>query len=513
MNRKKFIEFLGLGAVGIALPISLLGSSASSIENNRIEGVGPTFEDDVVLAPGLKYKILISWGEEITNSLKFGSHNDYIAFLPKNEKEALLWVNHEYFDQLLVSGILRGSETSKKIVDKERLEIGGSIVKIKKGEDGLWAFEKNEEVNKRMDGFSAIPFANGVKVAGNNVAIGTFANCSGGVTPWGTVLTCEENYDMYYGERMLDGSVTPSAYQWEKHYQLPPEHYGWVVEVDCDTGKALKHTSLGRCYHECATVVHTKDKTTVVYTGDDMENECLYKFISMKKDSLTEGTLYVASLEKKKWIPLDIEKQVRLKEKFSSQLEVMVNLREASKIVGGTPLDRPEDIDIDPITGGIFISLTNNVPAGNYFGSILKITEKGDYDSLEFEYDTFLVGGEETGFACPDNMAFDTKGNLWFTSDISGSKIGSKEYQPFKNNGLFLVPRKGQQKGEVIQMASAPVDAEFTGPCFTPDGKTLFLSVQHPGERTVDLRKPTSNWPDGGDSLPKSSVIQIYGDF
>jgi len=116
-----------------------------------------------------------------------------------------------------------------------------------------------------------------------------------------------------------------------------------------------------------------------------------------------------------------------------------------------------------------------------------------------------------TGFSCPDNLLFEKVGNLWFTSDISGSKMNkSPEYLPFKNNGLFVLIRSGIQAGEIIQVASAPVDAEFTGPCFSPDGKTLFLSVQHPGERSLNLNNLTSTWPNKKDG-PKSSVITIQG--
>jgi secreted PhoX family phosphatase len=175
-------------------------------------------------------------------------------------------------------------------------------------------------------------------------------------------------------------------------------------------------------------------------------------------------------------------------------------------------LDRPEDIEIDPLTGHVLVSLTNNFPKGNYHGSILKIREKeNDHFSLEFEHETFLAGGEETGFTCPDNMAFDPKGNLWLTSDIPGSLIGSNKFGSFGNNGLYYVPSKGSDAGKVIQMASAPVDAELTGPTFTPDGKTLFLSIQHPGERTTDVNDCTSNWPDGGKAIPKPSVVAIQG--
>jgi secreted PhoX family phosphatase len=176
-------------------------------------------------------------------------------------------------------------------------------------------------------------------------------------------------------------------------------------------------------------------------------------------------------------------------------------------MVGATPLDRPEDIEFDPLTGNVLVSLTNNKPAGNYYGKILKIVED-DHNSLTFKHDTFIAGGKEMGFACPDNLVFDPKGNLWFTSDMSDRDMHQGPYEGLGNNGLFVFLRSGEQAGQVIRVAQAPNDAEFTGPCFSPDYKTLFLSVQHPGEGGTP-EKPTSHWPDGG--TPKASVVTIQG--
>jgi len=134
-----------------------------------------------------------------------------------------------------------------------------------------------------------------------------------------------------------------------------------------------------------------------------------------------------------------------------------------------------------------------------------------EHDSLEFEWETFRTGGLESGFACPDNLAFDNSGNLWITSDISGSALNKEPYKEFGNNGLFVVPRFGLRAGEVIQIASAPVDAEFTGPSFDKEQNALFLSVQHPGEgSSEDLSELTSHWPSGK-GLPRPSVIVISG--
>ena len=296
----------------------------------------------------------------------------------------------------------------------------------------------------------------------------------------------------------------------------PPEHYGWVVEVDPKSGKAQKHIALGRFAHECCTIYELEDKRVVAYTGDDSNNEHLYKFISSKPGSLKEGTLYVADVENGKWLALDWASNDKLKNKFKDQTEVLIRTREAAKILGASELNRPEDIEIDPITGHVFVSLTNNKSKNDFHGSIMKIEEdNGKFDSLTFKASTYKAGGEENGFSCPDNLAFDQAGNLWMTSDMSGhmmNKEGSP-YLPFKNNSLFVIPRYGKDAGKVIRVATAPTDAELTGPWFSPDGKTLFLSVQHPGEQTKDLKNPTSNWPFDEDNIPKPAVVAITGDL
>lgn len=490
---------------------------ATSKEIKPLKALAPSSADELLLADGLHYDILLKWGDAISAKDHFGFNNDYIAMVPgpgKKKNEALLWINHEYVDAKFISGYTGKNGRTKEQVEKEMYEVGGTIVKVKQNKKGKWKVVQNDPLNRRITAKTMIPFHYPKPIAGSREAMGTLANCAGGVTPWGTILTCEENYDSFYGERdwKTGGLLNESWLGWEKFYPNPPEHYGWVVEVNPVTGEARKLVALGRCAHECATVKELADGRVVVYTGDDANDECLYKFVSSKPESLLEGTLYVANLEQGRWESLDIAAQPVLQQHFKTQEEVLIRLREASKLVGGTPLDRPEDIEIDPATGNVLVALTNNTPKGNYHGSILKIVEaNGDYESLRFTHDTFLAGGEETGFACPDNMAFDLSGNLWFTSDISGGSMNRAPYTSFGNNGLFLVPRQGAQAGKVIQIASAPVDAELTGPCFSPDGKTLFLCVQHPGESSQSLNQLTSHWPEGGDSIPRSAVVTISG--
>ena len=532
-SRRRFLEFLGKGSAALALGGLLPGFTAcqgkkvqtaakTRLRERKIQALSPSTADELQLTEGLDYQVLLRWQDPLGPDLQFGSHNDYLAYfpLPDKKEEGLLWVNHEYLQSLFVSGAKDGQIEGKTLeqVNKEMREVGGSIVHIKrKGKQ--WEYLKDSPYNRRLDGHTRIPFDWPQTIAGSSEAIGTLGNCAGGYTPWGTVLTCEENYDMFYGETKYKNAnqsehIPAYYYGWDKHYpENKPEHYGWVVEVNPFTGEAKKLVALGRCAHECATTFQTPDGRVVVYTGDDANNECLYKFISDQPNSLSTGKLYVANIEKGEWISLQYKEQAVLQENFKDQTDVLIRLRQAADLVGGSKLNRPEDIEIHPITGQVFVSLTNNKKKGDFLGSILRLEEdRPDKTGLRFKADTFLAGGLETGFACPDNLCFDRRGNLWFTSDISGSSIDKAPYQGLGNNALFVVPAQGEQQGKVIRVANAPKDAELTGPFFSPDYKQLFLCVQHPGELTTDLSKPTSHFPDGGTTLPRSCVVVLSGD-
>lgn len=543
-NRRQFISFLGKASLGAATIPPFLTSCGNtttpsetldSVSNQDLQDLSklvlesliPTNQDDLLLTKGLKYHTIVKWGDQISDTDYFGFNNDFTCFIPfdkANPKDGLLWVNHEYIDPLFVSGFNNRqtdypAERTINQVDKEMYNVGGSIVRIKEV-NGKWEVVMNDPHNRRITAQTPMPINWDTPIEGKTTVIGTHSNCSGGITPWNTFITCEENYQDYFGETVYDennvASKLPSHHGWEAFYNYPPEHYGWVVEIDPKDGSAQKHIALGRFAHECCTLYELEDKRIVAYSGDDKKNEHLYKFISSTPGSLKEGTLYVADTINGKWLALDWENQPTLRKKFKDQTEVLVRAREAAKLLGATELNRPEDIEIDPITGHVLVTLTNNYDKNDFHGSILKVEETdGKFDALTFKASTYLAGGEESGFSCPDNLAFDLSGNLWITSDMSGSKMNKEggPYMPFKNNSLFVVPRYGKDAGKVIRVASAPRDAELTGPWFSPDGKTLFLSVQHPGEQTTDLKNPSSKWPFDEDEIPKSAVVAITGDL
>ncbi|MCB9026668.1 MAG: DUF839 domain-containing protein [Bdellovibrionaceae bacterium] len=517
-QRREFIKFMGKSGLSLSLlPLLNACESLGFSKTPPITAIAPSAEDLLILSPGLKWENVISWGTRINEkNERFGFNCDYIAFIPINENESILWVNHESPNPIFVSNYIRGGKRTKEQVIEEQKSVGGSLIKIK-NERNVWQVVSNDPINRRIDGRKKIPFANGERIAGQNYTIGTIANCAGGITPWGNILSCEENYHDYYGEnqktkRSFTKISAKNSMGWDQFFNYPPEHYGWCVEVNPQTGYTIKHTSLGRYAHECATVTEARDGRIVVYSGDDKNDECIYKLISYDQNSIKKGDLYVADIEKGHWISLQLKDQPQLKKYFKNQLEVLTHTRFAAHEVGASALDRPEDIEICPTTGHVYVSLTNNKPRGNFHGKILKIIEKdNDPASLEFKAETFLNGGELTGFSSPDNLVFDKRGNLWMTNDISGKEMNKPPYASFRNNGLFYIPLTGAHAGRSFQVASAPNDAELTGPCFSADFKTLFLSVQHPGETSKSIQNLTSHWPEGGDHIPRPTVVAISG--
>lgn len=477
----------------------------------------PRQSDELELVDGLRARLLIGEGEPINRAGdRFGKNNDFTAFLPgPGPDRGLLWVNHEMPLPLVMPDTdrLLWKPRSREEALLMQEYVGGSLLALRRREGG-WQVDRSDRRNRRFDARSEIPIVSEEPLRGGQTAIGTLGNCAGGITPWGTFLSCEENHRDYYGERDFETDRVVvrehKNYGWHTFFDYPPEHYGWVVEIDPQSGRARKQTALGRFHHECATVREGRDGRVAVYSGDDIVGGCIYKFIADRPGSLEKGKLYAANLEAGRWEPLTTDNP-RLK-RYKSQLDILVQARWAAQDAGATPLDRPEDIEIDPRSGAVFASLTNNAKRGNFYGSILKIMERdGDPLALAFESETFLTGGEDSGFACPDNLAFDPRGNLWLASDISERATHRYPYAAFGNNGLFLIPLAGPDAGRVFQVGSAPNDAELTGLTFTPDGKSLFLSVQHPGIGSKTTRDLTSHWPDGPGKLPRSAVVEITG--
>ncbi|MFC5468112.1 PhoX family protein [Cohnella suwonensis] len=549
IDRRTFLSYLGTGAAALATASAGLGllegkASAASktadhlfgFKTNRVSGyfepIEPSNEDQLLLPKGYKYDVIANFDDVInTAGDKFGTGSDYNAFFPidGSNSRGLLATNHEYTHQFL-HGEIKDGKMSAQQLKNELYYQGMSVTEVFQDKDGVWKLDKTSKYARRINGFTTFELTGPAKgssaVGGVSSVQGTFANCSGGVTLWNTVLSCEENF-----------TETATA------ANLPLTHYGWVIEIDPFDGSFLrKHTALGRFSHENTAMGLAKDGRIVVYMGDDKKDACVYKFVSNGKfdaakgransSLLADGTLYVANLKKGEWVAITIDAVTKaigkegfktptglkgtveeLKARFKSQGDVVTNCHEAALILGGTPTDRPEDIEVSPFDNTVFICHTNNDLHGNIHGHITRIFEKdNDLGSKAFDFEIFAAGGRQSGFSSPDNLAFDSNGSLWVVTDISSSSLNQGIYTTFKNNGLFVIPTSGPNKGTAMQFASGPRECEMTGPFFAPDERTLFLSIQHPGENTTDLNNPTSLWPHRkGDKIPRCGVVAITG--
>ena len=572
MSRRNFLTYLGVGSAALAAGSTGItarpagaqegftgaastpyGSTSAEISELSFTPIEPTAADELVLPEGFKYDIIRRWGEPVTSDgQEFGFNNDYVAYFPidaledgTNSEDGILFVNHEYVDSKWVSEYT-GSEDDPNTrtpeqVAQEKEAVGASVIRVRK-EGDTWEFVEDDEYNRRIDANTPIdltgPAAGAEEVQGATEVIGTLANCSGGVTPWNTVLSCEENFQDYYGkstpeEAPGENETIAGSTRWlsDPDTAQPPEHYGWVVEVDPfdKESKPRKHTWLGRGIHENVSIRVSESGKVVAYTGHDAKDECIYKFISSGTydpadreanfELLSDGMLYVADFANGKWVALDYENNPIFSDNgFASQADVLVRTVDAVKLKEeedgpplGTPMDRCEDIEVHPETGTIYAALTNNDNHGNFHGQIIRMYEADDdAEATEFTFEIFATGGPNTGFSSPDNLAFDRNNNLWMVTDMSSSKHNKGIYETFRNNGMFVMPNANDAiRGEPVQFASGPVESEMTGPAFTPDGTTMFLAVQHPGEETKDVNEPTSTWPDG--DIPKPSVVAITG--
>lgn len=504
---------------------SAVGAS-SAFTYPPFKPIDATTADALSLPSGFSYQILAPWGEKLNDAGdEVGFNHDFIGFFPmdmlqggSSSTDAILTINNEYVNPMFVGGNVK--DRSPEQIQAEMKGVGVTVVRVRK-EGGQWNVVYNDPHNRRIDALTEIELtgpARGSAVLGGATTVrGSVGNCSGGQTPWGTLLSCEENVDGY-----------TKAWPNTGYNAL---HQGWITEIDPYDPKSRpkKRTAMGRFRHENAALTVAKDGRVVVYMGDDMRDACVYKFVSRSQynpddrranmDLLAEGDLYVADFGKGEWLLLDYDRNEKLKNAktkegklvATNQAEVLADARASAIAIGATPTDRPEDIEIHPKTGEVYVALTNNSAHGNFFGQIVKLTEQdGDWTQAKFRWDVFAVGGPKTGFSSPDNLVFDPYGNLWMVTD-SGTGENSI-YDFLGNNSMFFFPTEGPNAGKAYRFAVGPVEAEMTGPTWSPDGKTLFLSIQHPGEDSESLDRLTSNFAaKEGSTIPRPTLVAIQG--
>ncbi len=541
LSRRGFLVYVGLGTYSMLSGQCAWSQSSFPLPRRRGEPprffrpIRPSPDDRLILPEGYRHDLVCAWNDSLGSAgpngkENFGCNNDLLIFFPidalsggRSKDEGLLWVNHENPNPLFVSGAIKGRKKMAEQIHTEKLSVGGSVLHVRR-ERGVWKHLPGSKWTRRFTAlYPKIPLT-GPVAATVPEGIGTLANCSGGKTPWNTVLSCEENYQEYNGVEGISGD---EGFRWADAPELAIDErqYGWVVEID-PFGELppLKHSALGRFSHENTALRIGPSGRLIIYMGDDARDQYLYKFVSAdrhrsdasrakQRKLLTAGMLYAADFTRGRWLPLDFARNQALRDAgFKDQADVLLRCRDAAKVIQATPIDRPEDCEVHRSDGTLYVALSNNDRHGNIHGHIVRLLEDNDDPEGEaFRFEVFLAGGPQSGLSCPDNLAFDKKGNLWVACDVSTKKLNQRPFDRFGNNGLFVVPTTGPSAGDAFQFASAPVQAELTGPWFTDNEDTLFLSVQHPGEESLTMDKLTSHWPEGGQAIPRPAVVAITG--
>jgi uncharacterized protein len=591
----------GLGAAlagalgGLAVPSA--SAARKPVGTLTFKPISSSVADEIVAPEGYISQVLVRWGDPLTPSApkfdpqlltpggqdrQFGYNVDFIGFMPlpygsRSSNHGLLACNQEYVNPELMFPGFKLKEVTRLQVSVMESAVGMSVVEVQKGPDGEWQTVVDSAYNTRVTAKTPMEVtgpASGhewmkTKLCPDGTkSIGTLGNCSAGKTPWGTVLSGEENFQDLFGKGK---AVTdPAKRKSNKRYGVPDEaseygweaqdprfdlshdeneayHFGWVVEIDPydPHWTPRKRTALGRFRHEAATTHVTKRGKVVMYSGCDARFEYVYKFVSSRRysksdrlanrDLMDEGVLYVAKYNDDgtgEWLPMvQGTGPLTPANGFSNQGDVVINARLAADLLGATKMDRPEDIEVNPVNKKVYVVCTNNVDravgtrpgadkanprAENKHGHIIEMMEdRDDHSALRFRWELFLVCGDPqdpatyfAGFdkslvapiSCPDNITFDLDGNLWIATDGQAKTLAI-------HDGVYAVAVEGPERGKVKQFMSCVKGAEVCGPEFTPDNKTFFVAIQHPGEGST-FEKPSSQWPDR-EGIPRPSVVAI----
>jgi uncharacterized protein len=594
--RRSFLKSSLAAAPVAVLAPALLNQKAQAATPDKLifQPVPLGTQDTITLPAGYSSQVLLRWGDPLftdspafdlanqsaaAQKKQFGYNNDFLCYVPlesggrKDSRRGLLFVNHEYTNPELMFQGYSADRVTKNQVDIELAAHGNSVVEIVY-KNGQWQVATRSRYNRRITAETRMEITGAA--AGHDwlktsydqagsFAYGTLNNCGGGLTPWGTILTCEENFNQYFGNLNALAATDPrkaihtryglptnaSERRWEQFYSRfdvakepnEPFKFGWVVEIDPfdPTSTPKKRTALGRTKHEAATSVISKNGLAVIYTGDDERFDYLYKFVSRRPvdrfnreanlNLLDDGTLYVAKFKDNgtgEWLPM-VGGQGALAN--WSQEEILLNTRGAGDAIGATRMDRPEDVEVNPVNGKVYGVFTNNTQRGtsgrpatdaanpratNRHGHIIEMSEdRNDAAAETFTWNIFMLCGDpatsETYFAgfdkskvtmisSPDNITFDKQGNLWIATDGQPGTIQ-------RNDSIFVVPVDGEERGYLRPFLSSVTGCETASLELTPNNETLFVSIQHPGEGST-FDNPSSRFPDGS-GTPRPSVLAI----
>jgi len=515
------------------------------------------------IAPEYQYSSLIPWRTRLDGKGEFpetlnsdeqarsvGLGHDGIWYFGDNRK-GMLAINFEYGTTQHALG--KAVPTSLEEVRVSQHLHGVGVMYIEKDAKG-WSLKKDKR-NRRVHVNTPMKFSGPaaksallVNIAGNE-PLGTLNNCANGYTPWGTYLTCEENFNGYFGatnptwkasieETRYGVNANGFGYDWHKYdqrfdrsqpgYANEINRFGWVVEIDPENPKAkpVKRTALGRVKHEGAELVVGKNNRVVVYMGDDERFDYIYKFVSAGdwkkmvaagKSPLDEGTLYAARFNDDgtgEWLELSPSNPALSAWSID---KILVHTRLAADLAGATKMDRPEWISTGA-DGWQYGTLTNNSNRGrsgqpgvnaanpivqNSDGHIIRWKDSDGNLGRTFQWNLFLVSRDtfdEGGqmFGSPDGIWADPDGRIFIQTDGT---------QPGRNNDQMLVA--DAKTKEIKRIFTGVAGCEVTGVAVTPDRKTMFVNLQHPGDGDPKISNFPAKFTGAAGPRPRDCTIVI----
>lgn len=587
MTRRGFVgSLIAFGSGAAVMGMGLLKGTTALADAHAAFAFTPigTFTDNTVHVPeGYAWRPMARWGDAlfsdapdfanghgVTGSdLIFGENNDGMELFNIDGAEVIA-VNHEYVNpDINLAARLEGvAPTEDDVMTLMNLQ-GVTVMEVAIGENG-YEVVVGSPFNRRIHHNTPIAIAGpaaghpllqtSADPSGTQV-LGTLNNCGSGRTVWGTYLTCEENFNGYFGSTVADapqpygfdryGISDESRYAYDLYharfdYSVEPNEahrFGYIVEIDPSDPDStpVKRTALGRFKHENAAMTLASDGRAVVYMGDDERGEFMYKFVSngtyteggSTDGLLDDGTLYAAVFHTDgtgEWLALTPETTG-----MEDQAMICIHTRQAASAVGATTMDRPEWIAVSTTLSEAYCCLTNNsqratgfanaggdmaepVPgtpnprAENRYGQIVRWRPEGeDHGATGFTWDLYVMAGnpvvglgayggsdnvtEGNLFNSPDGMMVDTSGLIWIQTDGDDSNEGP--YTGMGNNQMLI---GHPETGEIARFMTGPSGSEVTGLTWNSDRTVAFVGIQHPG----------GTWPDGGDSLPRSSIISVW---
>lgn len=561
MQRRTFLKQTSLASIlSFFNPLAMAGTAAvHNLNTLNFTSINSSSLDEVILPKGYIYKVILAWGDKLfpyspkfyynqntsaAQLLQAGENHDGMEFFSLDcLSKAILAINHEYnnYEYLFApeseEHYLKPWSLEK--IRKAQASIGVSIIEINK--DNNWSINLNSKYNTKYHVNSPMKFSGLARGNINlsnfydkngNKSLGTIANCSKGKTPWGTYLTCEENFDGYFTtdyENFIPNDLqkrygiskkgfSTNWHKFDERFDInnhPNEAncFGWIVEINPydKNFTPIKHTALGRFKHENIVMHINENQPLIAYMGDDEQGEYIYKYVSndnyiksnyLKNNKLLmSGKLYAAKFNDDNtghWIELIFNEAMKnnINNKYiKSQADILIYTRYAADLVGATTMDRPEWLAISS-NKTIYAALTNNKNRGvkypingvnprknNQFGQIIRWKDSKSDNS--FKWNIFLLAGSKADggsqdkilFNSPDSLVFDKFDNLWIATD---GDISNKD--KFAQNGNNQLLCANPKTLEIKRFMAGPKGCEISGMCFDDEFKTLFVNIQHPGE-------------------------------